>query len=105
MPARREEAQDFQGHIHTGHRGQRPPSRHGVDFQDVAFARWSRKEIHAGDSPNGPFPDVVGRSQTVPGTGRITYAITGSPHRYYLIWITKLGPSYQKATINAVSAN
>jgi serine/threonine protein kinase len=62
-------------------------------------------EIQAGDSEGGPFPDVVGDSQTVPATGRITYSIHGSPHRYYLIWITRLGPSYQKATVNAVSAN
>jgi serine/threonine-protein kinase len=61
--------------------------------------------ILAGDSENGPFPDVVGDSQTVPATGRVTYSIHGSPHRYYVIWITRLGPSYQKADINAVSAN
>ena len=62
-------------------------------------------EIQAGDSKDGPFPDVVGDSQTVPATGQVTYTIHGSPHRYYLIWITRLGPRYQKATINAVSAN
>ena len=62
-------------------------------------------QIKAGDSENGPFPDVVGASQTVPATGRITYDIHGSPHRYYVIWITRLGPNYEKATINAVSAN
>jgi hypothetical protein len=62
-------------------------------------------EILGGDSENGPFPDVVGDSKAVPGTGRVTYSIHGSPHRYYVIWITRLGPSYQKATVNAVSAN
>ena len=48
---------------------------------------------------------MVGDSRTVPGNGRATYAIHGSPHRYYVIWITRLGPSYQSARINAVSAN
>ena len=56
-------------------------------------------------SQNGPFPDVVGDSQTVPATGRVTYTMHGAPHRYYVIWITRLGSSYRKATINTVSAN
>jgi serine/threonine-protein kinase len=62
-------------------------------------------QIKAGDSEDGPFTEVVGDSQTVPATGRVTYTIHGSPHRYYLIWITRLGARYQKATVNAVSAN
>jgi hypothetical protein len=62
-------------------------------------------EILAGDSENGPFPDVVAGSQTVPSTDRATYTIHGAPHRYYVIWITRLGPDYQFARINAVKAD
>jgi serine/threonine-protein kinase len=62
-------------------------------------------EIRAGDSKTGPFSAVVGASQVVPATGQATYKITGGPHRYYVIWITRLGNGYQTARINAVSAN
>jgi serine/threonine-protein kinase len=61
-------------------------------------------EILAGDAENGPFSDVVGASQVVSGQhGR--YTITGGPHRYYVIWITRLGQGYSSARINAVDAN
>jgi serine/threonine-protein kinase len=62
-------------------------------------------EILAGASENGPFPDVVGASQVVPANGQLQYTITGSPHRYYVIWITRLGPKWQSARVNTVSAN
>ena len=59
--------------------------------------------IRAGDSATGPFPVTVGASQTV--AGQAQYAINGSaPHRYYLIWITRLGPGYNTARINEVNA-
>jgi eukaryotic-like serine/threonine-protein kinase len=62
-------------------------------------------EIRAGDSKTGPFPDVVAGAQTVPATGQVQYTIDEStPHRYYVIWITRLGPNYHTATINDVKA-
>ncbi|HEY6962341.1 MAG TPA: hypothetical protein VI408_10675, partial [Gaiellaceae bacterium] len=60
-------------------------------------------EILAGDSETGPFPDVVGQSQTV--NGQATYTIAGGAHRYYVIWITRLGGSYDTAQVNFVTAN
>ena len=61
-------------------------------------------EIRAGDAENGPFTDVVGASQVVSGQ-HATYKITGGPHEYYVIWITRLGQGYRSARINAVDAN
>jgi serine/threonine-protein kinase len=58
--------------------------------------------IRAGDSPT-QFPDTVSSSQTVPGTG-LTFTIVGKPHRYYLLWITRLGPNYNTARINEIKA-
>jgi predicted Ser/Thr protein kinase len=60
-------------------------------------------EIRAGDSETGPFDTVVGASQTVGGTAR--FRISPGKHRYYVIWITRLGPGSDSARINAVSAN
>ncbi|MCW2964971.1 MAG: serine/threonine protein kinase [Actinomycetia bacterium] len=57
--------------------------------------------IRAGDSPTN-FPDTVSTSQTVDGTAPFT--IVGKPHRYYLLWITRLGP-YNTAQINEVKAS
>jgi serine/threonine-protein kinase len=59
--------------------------------------------IRAGDSPTGPFNVTVAPPQTVGGEAR--YTITGGgKHQYYVIWITRLGPSYNTARINEVSA-
>jgi predicted Ser/Thr protein kinase len=58
--------------------------------------------IRAGDSPT-QFPDTVSAPQTVSGTG-VTFTITGTPHRYYLLWITRLGPNYNTARINEIKA-
>jgi len=58
--------------------------------------------IRAGDSPTS-FPVTVSSSQTVSGSA--TFTITGQPHRYYLLWITRLGPSYNTARINEVKAS
>jgi hypothetical protein len=58
--------------------------------------------IRAGDSPT-QFPDTVSAPQTVSGTG-VTFTITGKPHRYYLLWITRLGPNYNTARINEIKA-
>jgi len=58
--------------------------------------------IRAGDSP-GSFPYTVSASQTVDGS--TVFTITGKPHRYYLLWITRLGPIYNTARINEVKAS
>jgi hypothetical protein len=59
--------------------------------------------IRAGDSASGPFPVTVAPSKVV--AGQAQYTITGDgTHRYYLIWITRLGPGYNTARINEVSA-
>ena len=58
--------------------------------------------IKAGESAKGPFPDTVAGSQTAQGETR--FAISGGKHRYYLIWITRLGGGYNTARINDVRA-
>jgi serine/threonine-protein kinase len=58
--------------------------------------------IRAGDSPTN-FPDTVSPSTTV--EGNTTFTIVGKPHRYYLLWITRLGPNYNTARINEVKAS
>ncbi|MFL5961564.1 MAG: protein kinase domain-containing protein [Gaiellaceae bacterium] len=57
--------------------------------------------IRAGDSPT-QFPDTVSASQTV--SGQTTFTIVGKPHRYYLLWITRLGPNYNTARVNEIKA-
>jgi hypothetical protein len=57
--------------------------------------------IRAGDAPTN-FPDTVSASQTVNGT--LPFTIVGKPHRYYLLWITRLGP-YNTARINEVKGS
>jgi hypothetical protein len=60
--------------------------------------------IRAGDSQSGPFPDTVSSSQVVPAAGA-HYTITeSSPHRYYVIWITRLASNSSTAKINEVRA-
>jgi len=61
-------------------------------------------EVLAGVAPGGPFDAVVGASQTVAG-GRADYTIANGRHRYYVIWITRLGDSFQSAHIDEVTAN
>ena len=59
--------------------------------------------IRAGNSESGPFDATVGAQQTA--SGQTQYAIAaGGDYRYYLIWITRLGPNYNTARINEVSA-
>jgi serine/threonine protein kinase len=58
--------------------------------------------IRAGDSPT-QFPDTVSAPQTV--SGQPTFTIVGKPHRYYLLWITRLGPGYNTARINEIKAS
>jgi serine/threonine-protein kinase len=57
-------------------------------------------EILAGASPAGPFaPDSP--SQTV--GAQTTFALRGTPARYYVVWITNLG-SYRSVHVNEVRA-
>jgi serine/threonine-protein kinase len=62
-------------------------------------------EIRAGDARAGPFSTVVGASQTVGAGGQVQYRIQDGEHRYYVIWITRLGDGYNTARINDVRAN
>jgi eukaryotic-like serine/threonine-protein kinase len=61
--------------------------------------------IRAGDARTGPFDTVVGASQTVGTDGQVQYRIRGGEHRYYVIWITRLGDGYRTARINDVRAD
>ena len=58
--------------------------------------------IKAGDSTSS-FPDTVSSPQTVSTEAR--FDISGGRHRYYLIWITRLGDAYNTARINEVDAS
>jgi eukaryotic-like serine/threonine-protein kinase len=81
-------------------------ARGSVQLQKVGFATQTpgfTAEIKAGDSQTGPFPDVVAGPQVVGKEARFT--IASGKHRYYLIWITRLGVGYATARINEVSAN
>ena len=62
-------------------------------------------EIQAGDSAGGPFPDVVSASKQVQGVSTPFSITSSSPHRYWLVWITRLGQGFQTARINAVHAS
>jgi eukaryotic-like serine/threonine-protein kinase len=58
-------------------------------------------EIRAGDT-RGPFPDTVSGPQIVgPDT---TFLLGGRPHRYYLLWIMRLGPGFRSAKIAEITA-
>ncbi len=59
--------------------------------------------IRAGDSASGPFPATVSPTETA--QSQAEFPIHGGAHRYYLVWITRLGPGYQTARINDVRAN
>jgi hypothetical protein len=58
--------------------------------------------IRAGDSKT-QFPDTVSAPMTV--TGATTFTILGKLHRYYLLWITRLGPDYNTARINDIKVS
>jgi len=61
--------------------------------------------IRSGDAAGGPFPNTVSASQQVQGTSTPFTINTSSPHRYWLVWITRLGPGpLQTAQINGVQA-
>jgi eukaryotic-like serine/threonine-protein kinase len=56
--------------------------------------------IQAGDSAEGPFAPVS-KSQTAGAS--TTFSLDGGPARYYVVWITDLGPS-SSVEINEVTA-
>ena len=59
-------------------------------------------EIKAGSTPHS-FPDVVSGSQTV--GKRAHFDLTSGAHRYYLLWITRLGPRFHNARIIQVDGS
>ena len=59
-------------------------------------------EIRAGPTPNS-FPDVVSRTVTV-GT-HAQFDLTGGSHRYYLLWIMRLGGNNHSARIIQVGGS
>ena len=76
-----------------------PPAR-VLDFDAGAEAK-----ILAGDSLDGPFDAVVGRSQTVElGRPRRVHD-RGRRAPDYVIWITRLGNGYRSAHVNEVRAD
>jgi serine/threonine-protein kinase len=60
--------------------------------------------IRAGDSKFGPFPVTVAASKTVGDRTQFTVTAQGK-HRYYVLWITRLGAGYNTARINEIRAN
>jgi hypothetical protein len=56
--------------------------------------------IEAGSSPHS-FPDIVSASKTA-GT-RTVFDVTGGSHRYYVLWITRLGRGFANARIVQVA--
>jgi serine/threonine-protein kinase len=61
-------------------------------------------KILAGDSPSGPFDTTVSASQQVQGPGTPFAIDSSGEHRYWVIWITELGGSFQTARIAGVTA-
>jgi hypothetical protein len=59
-------------------------------------------QIKSGNSPSGTFA-AVSSSQTVGSS--TTFALSGKPARYYLIWITQLPPGTDHAHVNEVKAS
>jgi hypothetical protein len=58
--------------------------------------------VEAGTSSSGPFSTVSG-SRTV--ASRTTFSLSVDPaRRYYLLWITRLAPGYERTHVNEVTA-
>jgi len=57
-------------------------------------------KIEAGDSSSGPFHDVSGEQSVA---SRTTFNLQNASARYYVVWITNLGPS-NHADVNEVAA-
>ncbi len=63
-------------------------------------------QIETGDSSAGPFPVLAAASQQVEGRSTPFHIRSGAgKHRYWLVWITRLGPGYETAKITGVSAS
>jgi serine/threonine-protein kinase len=62
-------------------------------------------EILAGDSSAGPFADTVSGSQLVQGPGTPFTIDSSTKHRYWVVWITRLGDHSQSAQIAGVTAS
>jgi serine/threonine-protein kinase len=60
-----------------------------------------RAQIKVGDSPTGPFR-AVSPVKTV--GSRTEFALDGAEGRYYVIWISQLGPGYRAAHVNEADA-
>jgi serine/threonine-protein kinase len=60
-----------------------------------------RAQIKAGDSATGPFK-AVSPVKTV--GSRAEFSLSGAKGRYYLIWISQLGPGYRAAHVNEADA-
>jgi hypothetical protein len=45
----------------------------------------------------------VGASKAVHNSERIPLALSGHPHRYYLVWLTTLPPGMESATLNELT--
>jgi eukaryotic-like serine/threonine-protein kinase len=58
--------------------------------------------IQAGPSA-GSFPDIVSTTKTT--AARTVFDLTGGPHRYYLLWIMRLGPRFDNARIIQVGGS
>jgi serine/threonine-protein kinase len=58
-------------------------------------------QIQAGDSPGGPFHDVSASKTVGPTTW---FDLQNATARYFVIWITRLGPGYASANVNEVRA-
>jgi eukaryotic-like serine/threonine-protein kinase len=58
--------------------------------------------IQAGAAPNS-FPDIVSTTKTT--AARTVFDLTGGPHRYYLLWIMRLGPGFDNARIIQVGGS
>jgi eukaryotic-like serine/threonine-protein kinase len=62
-------------------------------------------EIEAGDSSAGPFPVLAAAPQLVEGRSTPFHIRSGAgKHRYWLVWITRLGAGYETARIDEVAA-
>jgi hypothetical protein len=57
--------------------------------------------IRAGDSRSS-FPETVAAAREIGGRTQIDLSGTAD-HRYYLVWITRLGDGYDKAHVNEVT--
>ena len=60
-----------------------------------------RAVIRAGDSPDGDFR-TVSAAKTV--DGQTWFDLRDAKARYFVVWITQLGPGYDYAHVNAITA-